>query len=111
MVEREPTRLELQQELEEARLQGRWLSDDERSERLQLQLQQRQQRRKLLILLAVCVLIPPLWPVALGIVLSLLFPRTARRFGLVAGLALLLLGLLLSGLIAAVLVAIVMALF
>jgi len=110
--------LQLEQELEEARLHGRWLSDDERHAIAEQQRQQsaalekqRQHRRKLIILTAVCVLIPPLWPLAIGLTLYLLFPRTTKKLGLVAGISLLVGGLLLAGLITAVVVAILMALF
>ena len=109
---------QLEQELEEARQHGRWLSDDERHaiaeeqrERAVLAERQRNHRRKLIILTAVCVVIPPLWPVALGLTLYLLFPRTTKRVGLAAGISLLVGGLLLAGLITAVVVAILMALF
>ena len=110
--------LQLERELEEARLHGRWLSDDERSalaeqerEQEALAARRRDHRRKLIILTAVCVVIPPLWPAALGLTLYLLFPRTTKRLGLAAGISLLVGGLLLAGLITAVVVAILMALF
>lgn len=110
--------LQLEQELEEARRLGRWLSDDERHAAMEQQRQQaaameqqRQHRRKLLILTAVCVVIPPLWPVALGLTLYLLFPRTTKQLGLVAGLSLLVGGVLLAALITTVVVAILMAIF
>ena len=110
--------LQLEQELEEARLHGRWLSDDERHEIAEQQRQQSsalEQRllhqRKLLILTAVCVVIPPLWPVAIGLTLYLLFPRTTKRMGLVAGISLLVIGVLLASLITALVVAILMAIF
>ena len=112
------TPVQLEQDLEQARQLGRWLSDDERAAQAEQQRQlaslaeqQRLRRRKLLILTGVCVLIPPLWPVALGLTLYLLFPRTTKRLGLVAGLSLLVGGVLVAGLIAAVLLAILMALF
>ena len=110
--------LRLERELEEARLHGRWLSDDERTEIAEQQRQQtvlaerqRDHRRKLIILTVVCVVIPPLWPVALGLTLYLLFPRTTKRLGLVAGISLLVGGLLLTGLIVSIVAAILMALF
>lgn len=109
---------QLEQELEQARLHGRWLSDDERfaiaeqqRERSALAERQRLHRRKLIILTAVCVVIPPLWPVALGLTLYLLFPRTTKHLGMAAGLGLLVGGLLLACLITAIVVAILMALF
>ena len=117
MPDRPPPAHQLEQELEQARLHGRWLSDDERAalaeqQRQQAALaeQQRLHRRKLIILTAVCAVIPPLWPVALGLTLWLLFPRTIQRLGLMAGISLLVGGLLLAGLITAVVVAILMAL-
>lgn len=118
MPDRAVPPLQLEHDLEQARLHGRWLSDDERHAIAEQQRQQataleqqRQHRRKLTILTAVCVVIPPLWPVALGLTLYLLFPRTTRQLGLVAGISLLVGGLLVAGLITAVLVAILMALF
>jgi hypothetical protein len=118
MPDRAVPPLQLEHDLEQARLHGRWLSDDERhaiAEQKRQQAtaleQQRQHRRKLTILTAVCVVIPPLWPVALGLTLYLLFPRTTRQLGLVAGISLLVGGLLVAGLITAVVVAILMALF
>ena len=62
------------QDLEAARQRGRWLSDEEQAEldrqnqRIQLsQEQDRSRRRRLTLLTAVCVLLPPLWPVAFGL--------------------------------------------
>ena len=109
---------DLEHELEQARRHGRWLADDELVE-LKLQQQgtlqrdqsRRSHRRKLLILTAVCVLIPPLWPLALGLVLYLLFPRTTRRFGLLAGMALLLGGALVAALLLMLLAVLLVALF
>jgi hypothetical protein len=110
--------LQLEHELEEARRHGRWLADDERAALAEQQLRradalerQRRHRQKLTILALVCVVIPPLWPVALGLILYLLFPQTTLRLGLAAGVGVLALGLLGVGLVAAVLIAIVMALF
>ena len=91
------------QDLEAARQRGRWLSDEEQAEldrqnqRIQLsQEQDRSRRRRLTVLTAVCVLLPPLWPVAFGLSFYLLFPQTAARIGLVAGVVLLLGGLALA---------------
>jgi len=105
-------------ELEQARRHGRWLADDEIAaleqqsrdaiERLE---QQRLHRRKLAILTVVCVLIPPFWPLALGLVLYLLFPKASKRFGLIAGLVLLAIGALLMGLLVTLVVALLLALF
>ncbi|MEB3235184.1 MAG: hypothetical protein VKM98_07140 [Cyanobacteriota bacterium] len=109
---------DLEHELEQARRHGRWLADDELVE-LKLQQQgtlqrdqsRRSHRHKLLILTAICVLIPPLWPLALGLVLYLLFPRTTRRFGLLAGVALLLGGALVAALLLMLLAVLLVALF
>ena len=86
-----PRQLSLERELEQARRDGRWLSDDERqelvAERLHLQqsaLADQQRRRSLLILLVVSLLLPPFWPLALGLTAYLLFPRTTRRLTVVA---------------------------
>lgn len=83
--------LSLERELEQARRDGRWLSDDERQELLaeRLHLQQgaiadQQRRRSLVILLVVSLLLPPFWPLALGLTAYLLFPRTTRRLTVVA---------------------------
>ena len=93
----------LEQDLQAARERGRWLSDEEQDEQdrqqQQLQLQRDQnlsRRRRLTLLTALCLLLPPLWPVALAISFYLLFPQTAARLGLVAGIVLLLGGLALT---------------
>ena len=105
----------LEQELAEARRRGRWLSDDERQQleldRQALELEQQQdrqrlllslrQRWRLLVLLGVCLLLPPFWPLALGITTYLLFPRTTLRLGVVALALLVLLGVGLAALITA----------
>ena len=77
--------------LEEARRRGRWLSHDEREEIEAACAQQQRQRdeeqrrrRSLLILLAVCLLLPPFWPLAVGLTAYLLFPRTMRRLTITA---------------------------
>jgi len=118
MRARQPPLLQLEAELEQARRLGRWLADDERAalelaqqQQAQAALAQRRQRRKLLILTAVCVLIPPLWPLALGLVLYLLFPRTTKRFGLIAGGLLLAGGALITMLLLTLVVAVLVALF
>jgi hypothetical protein len=110
--------MQLEQELEQARRHGRWLADDEREalalaqqQQAETALAQRRQRRKLLILTVVCVLIPPLWPMALALVLYRLFPRTTRRFGLIAGVILLVGGALVLLLLLSLVVAILMAVF
>ena len=54
---------------------------------------------------------PPLWPLALGLSLLLLFPRTTRRFGLIAGVILLVGGALVLLLLLSLVVAILMAVF
>ena len=107
-----------ERELEMARLRGRWLSDDEqalleaqqRERELTLARQQRQ-RHKLMVLLVVCVLIPPLWPLALALTLYLLFPDTTRRLALAAGVGLLALGILFTALVTALIVAVLMVVF
>jgi len=109
---------QLERELEQARRHGRWLADDEvaalqqqRQAEVAQQQQTRIRRRKLLLLTALCVLIPPLWPVALGLTLYLLFPRTTSRYGLMAGVIVLVMGGLLIALLFTVLVAVLLALF
>ena len=83
---------QLERDLHVARHHGRWLSEEERlelereeSERLQNEEQQRKMRTKLTVLAGVCVLLPPMWPLALGLTLYLLFPRTMTRVGFAAG--------------------------
>lgn len=95
----------LERELDRAREMGRWLSDEEleqiENERriiLEEHEQQAQWKLKLVLFTVVCVVIPPLWPVALGLSLHLLFPKTFRRLLWFAGGSLLLLGLLGAGL-------------
>ena len=90
----------LERDLEAARYHGRWLSDEEQqaldreSRQRQLSAEQRQSRRnRLVVLAAVCVLLPPLWPLAFGLVFYLLFPRTVTGIGLVMGAVLLIGGL------------------
>jgi len=82
--------LQLESELEEARRLGRWLSDDEREqiarERALLDqrfAQEQRRRRSLLLLLAVCLLLPPFWPLAVGLTAYLIFPRTTRTLTIV----------------------------
>ena len=95
---------QLERELNHAREMGRWLSDDEleqleHEQRLirQEQVKESQRRLKLGLFTVVCVLIPPLWPVALGLSLYLLFPQTFRRLLWFAGGSVLLLALLAAG--------------
>ena len=102
----------LERELEEARRDGRWLSDDERAEMaaeredsLRRRAGELRQRRSLLTLLVVSILLPPFWPLALGLTAYLLFPRTTRRLT-VAVLVLTVIGVLL--LIAAVIAVLVL---
>ncbi|MEY3544167.1 MAG: hypothetical protein RLZZ106_83 [Cyanobacteriota bacterium] len=69
----------LERELELARQQGRWLSDDERAERAAREQRRAQRRRTLLLLAALSLLIPLLWPL-LPVWLGLLWwPITTRR--------------------------------
>ncbi len=114
----EPRPDHLEQDLQAARERGRWLSDEEQDEQDRQQLQAQQQmeqhlsrRRRLTLLTAVCVLLPPLWPLAFGLSFYLLFPQTAARIGLVAGIVLLLGGLALTGAIALVTLGLLQLLF
>ena len=95
---------QLERELNHAREMGRWLSDDELQQLEQQQCLARQEqeqdserRLKLGLFTVVCLVIPPLWPVALGLSLHLLFPQTFRRLLWFAGGSLLLLALLAAG--------------
>lgn len=91
-MESSPSPQQIEQELEQARAMGRWLSDEEREqlaaqkqgERLALERDQ-QLRTRLMVLTGVFLLIPPLWPVAAGIAVYLLFPQSFRRLMLLAG--------------------------
>lgn len=96
---------QLEQDLAQAKDLGRWLSDDERLEQKRAQDQaladqkeQDQHRLKLVALAMVCVLIPPLWPLAFGLTLHLLFPKTFRRLLWIAGGSAVVLAVLTAGL-------------
>jgi hypothetical protein len=69
----------LERELDQARQQGRGLSDDERAELILQEQKRRQQRRSLFLLAAVSLLIPPLWPLLPIWVGLLWWPVTTRR--------------------------------
>lgn len=104
----EPRQPTLERELAEARRRGRWLSDDEHTQlhlaeqqQAQQLAQGRQQRLRLLVLLGVCLLLPPFWPLALGLTAYMLFPRTTLKLGVVALVLLVLLGVGLAALITA----------
>ena len=97
-------REQLEKDLAQAQDLGRWLSDDERLERQRAeqkalvdQQEQEQHRLKLVALAVVCVAIPPLWPVAFGLTLHLLFPKTFRRLLWIAGGSAVLLAVLAAG--------------
>lgn len=107
MTSRDRPLLELERDLELAQLHGRWLSDDEQA----LLERQRLQRSKLAALLVVCVVIPPLWPLALGLALYLLFPESARRLAVGLGVGAAVLALVATGLVVALLAALLMAIF
>ena len=105
-------------DLERAKARGRWLSDDEQSELdreaaargIQVEAKRRRDR-KLVVLTGVCLLIPPLWPAALGLTLFLLYPETMARIGLVAAVGFVVGGLLLAGLLGLAMVWLVQLLF
>ena len=108
----------LEGELDRAKARGRWLSDDEQAEldreahAVASQVEAKRRRdRKLVILTGVCLLIPPLWPVALGLTLFLLYPETMARIGLVAAVAFVVGGLMLTGVLALAMVWLVQLLF
>ena len=108
----------LEDELDRAKARGRWLSDDEQAaldreaDAEALLVEAKQQRdRKLMILTGVCLLIPPLWPVALGLTLFLLYPDTMARIGLVAAITFLVGGLLLAGVLGLAMVWLIQWLF
>ena len=95
---------QLERDLQHAQQFGRWLSDEEMArlaeeEEVRSDVDQRREvgRRKLVILIALSVLIPPLWPLALVLTLVLLYPDTMKRIGLIGGVILLILSILLTG--------------
>lgn len=109
---------QLENELDRAKALGRWLSDDEQAEldreadAVASRVEARQRRdRKLMILTGVCLLIPPLWPLALGLTLFLLYPDTMAKLGLVAAVAFVAGGLLLAGVLGLAMVWLVQLLF
>ncbi len=86
------SRQSIEQQFARAQELGRWLTDDElaaeaEQESLRLAEVQKQKsvRTRLMVLTAVCVVLPPLWPLALGLTLYLLFPSTSSRLFLAAG--------------------------
>ena len=108
----------LENELNRAKALGRWLSDDEQAEldleadAVATQVEAKQRRnRKLLILTGVCMLIPPLWCLALGRTLFLLYPDTMARLGLAAAITFLVGGLLLAGVLGLAMVWLIQLLF
>ena len=64
-----------------------------------------------MILAGVCLLIPPLWPLALGLTLFLLYSDTMARIGLAAAVAFLVGGLLLTGVLALLMIWLIQLLF
>ena len=108
----------IEQDLARAQQLGRWLSDDElqaeehaEQEALALQQQEDSRRTRLMVLTVVCVLIPPLWPLAFGLTLYLLFPRSTSRILLATGVGAIVLVLGLVGASAALVVWLWMLLF
>jgi uncharacterized membrane protein len=117
MNNRNPTE-RLEEELDRAKALGRWLSEDEQAEldraaaAVATRVETKKRRdRKLMILTGVCLLIPPLWPLALGLTLFLLYPDTMARIGLATGVAFLVGGLLLAGVLGLAMVWLVQLLF
>ncbi len=74
----------LQAELEQARQEGRWLSDDERAHRLAQQQRRSERRRVLLVLLVISLLLPPFWPLVPIWCGLLWWPATTRRLLVIA---------------------------
>ena len=86
------SRQSIEQQFARAQELGRWLTDDElaaEDEQESLRLAEAQKRKslrtRLMVLTAVCVVLPPLWPLALALTLYLLFPNTSSRLFLAAG--------------------------
>ena len=90
----------LDRDFELAKEQGRWLSDEE----YQSFEQNQDLRSKLLVLTGVCIVLPPLWPLAFLLTLYLLFPKTISRIGVVATVFLLLSSLVVIGILILLLV-------
>ena len=117
MSDRNPAE-RLEDDFDRAKARGRWLSDDEQAEldrkahAVATQVEAKGRRdRKLVILTGVCLLIPPLWPVALGLTLFLLYPETMARIGLVAAVVFVVGGLLMAGALGLAMVWLVQLLF
>jgi hypothetical protein len=89
---------QLERDLAFALRMGRWPTEDEqvvlRQEDASVQAE-KQHHLKLMLLAAVCLLLPPLWPLGFATVFYLLFPKTAVRLGLAAGVVLVLITTLL----------------
>ena len=109
---------QIERDLNEAQLHGRWLGDDEIAQRdeqarLNALASERAEsiRRRLMVLTGVCILLPPLWPLALGLTLYLLFPKSITRIGLVAGVALIALTIGAVGLISTLMIWLLTLLF
>ena len=82
----------LEREFKVAKSHGRWLSDEERKD-----LEPHEAiRSKVVALTGICVLLPPLWPFAVGLTLYLLFPKSFTRIGVVATIVFILGSLLLT---------------
>ena len=86
------SRQSIEQQFARAQELGRWLTDDElaaEDEQESLRLAEAQKRKslrtRLMVLTAVCVVLPPLWPLALALTLYLLFPNTSSRLFLARG--------------------------
>ncbi|MGC6483878.1 MAG: hypothetical protein ACON4T_10010 [Synechococcus sp.] len=116
-TDRPSRRPSIEQQFARAQEDGRWLADDElEAEAAQdaLRLAEEEKRRsvrtRLIVLTAVCVVLPPLWPLALALTSYLLFPSTSARLLLAAGVGMLvvvLVGLGLSALLMMWLVSII----
>ena len=85
------SRQSIEQQFARAQELGRWLTDDElaaEDEQESLRLAEAQKRKslrtRLIVLTAVCVVLPPLWPLACFDAV-LLFPNTSSRLFLAAG--------------------------
>ena len=113
-----PTPRDIEKDLDLARKSGRWLSDEEhedlerfKHEQLQVQESNQRHRFKLIILTGLCILLPPLWPIALSLALYLLFPRSFARVTLITGLLLSLIMLIAAGLILVLMIWLLSVLF
>ena len=109
---------QIERDLNAAQEHGRWLGEDEiaqldEQDRLKALASERAEsiRLRLMVLTGVCILLPPLWPLALALTLYLLFPKSITRIGVVAGVFLIALTIVAVGLISTLMIWLMTVLF